>query len=431
MTAAALMNNYGPPPVTFARGAGAELWDDEGKRYLDFLCGLAVTSLGHAHPAVTAALSGQAGVLIHTSNLFANEPTADVVRILDRLMRAQAPPQPGPGGDADDHGSGSGSAASDRAGHDSGRAAPADYGAVGEPGRILFQNSGAEAVEAALKLVRKHHGRGRHAVVSAYGSFHGRTLAALAATGRPSKHEPFQPLPEGFRHVAFNDIDALVGALDPTVGAVLLESVQGEGGVNPADDGYLVAVRRVCDERGILLVMDEIQTGMARTGQWFGYQHAGIQPDIVTAAKALGNGVPVAAVWARPEVGAAFAPGDHGSTFAGQPLALAAVRAVLEVMTAMDAPAVARRLGAALTGMLQGLDGVEHVRGRGLLLGAEISEEARAGRTAQQLALACLRRGLVVNGVTGTALRFAPPLVTTEDQLAEGVAIVADALEER
>ena len=393
MSRAALMNNYGTPPVTFVRGDGAELWDDRGQRYLDFLCGLAVTGLGHAHPAVTEAVASQAATLIHTSNLFANEPTAHVVETLDRLVRS------GPGGD-------------------------------GEPGRILFQNSGAETVEAALKLVRKHQGRGRHVVVSAYNSFHGRTLAALAATGQPEKHEPFQPVPEGFRHVAFDDIDALVAALDPSVGGVLLESVQGEGGVVPACDGYLRAVREVCDERGILLVMDEIQTGLGRTGRWFGYQHAGVQPDIVTIAKALGNGVPVGAVWARPAVAAAFGPGDHGSTFAGQPLALAAARAVLDTMVAMDAPAAAARLGAALTGLLEAVDGVQSVRGRGLLLAAEISEDARAGRTAKDIASACLERGLVVNGVTPTALRLAPPFIVSEDQLAVGAAILAAVLED-
>ena len=394
MSRAALMNNYGTPPVTFVRGEGAELWDDRGRRYLDFLCGLAVTGLGHAHPAVTEAVAAQAGTLIHTSNLFANEPTAEVVETLDRLIRS------GPGGDT-------------------------------EPGRILFQNSGAEAVEGALKLARKHHGRGRHGVVSAYGSFHGRTLAALAATGQPEKHEPFQPMPEGFRHVPFDDIDALVAALDPSVGAVVLESVQGEGGVVPAGDEYLQAVRQVCDERGILLVLDEIQTGLARTGKWFGYQHAGVQPDIVTMAKALGNGVPVGAVWARTPVAAAFAPGDHGSTFAGQPLALAAVRAVLAEMQAMDAPATARRLGAALRDQLLQVDGVDSVRGRGLLLAAELSEDARAGRQAKDIASACLEQGLVVNGVTPTALRLAPPFVVSEEQIAAGCSILAGVLEHR
>ena len=393
MTRAALMNNYGIPPVTFVRGEGAELIDDHGQRYLDFLCGLAVTGLGHAHPAVTEAVAAQAATLIHTSNLFANEPTAEVVETLDGLIRS------GPGGDAD-------------------------------PGRILFQNSGAEAVEAALKLVRKYQGRGRHVVVSAYGSFHGRTLAALAATGQPDKHEPFQPLPAGFRHVAFDDFDALASALDPSVGAVLLESIQGEGGVVPASDGYLQAVRQVCDERGILLVMDEIQTGVGRTGRWFGYQHAGVQPDIVAMAKALGNGVPVGAVWARPAVAAAFEPGDHGSTFAGQPLALAAVRAVLNTMVAMDVPAVAARLGGTLCGLLASIDGVESVRGRGLLLAAEISEAARAGRSAKDIAGACLRRGLIVNAVTPTSLRLAPPFIVSEQQLAAGAAIVAEVLED-
>ena len=394
MTTAALMNNYGTPPVTFVRGDGTELWDDRGRRYLDFLCGLAVTGLGHAHPAVTEAVAAQAGTLIHTSNLFANEPTAEVVETLDRLIRS------GSGGDA-------------------------------EPGRILFQNSGAEAVEAALKLARKHQGRGRHGVVSAYGSFHGRTLAALAATGQPTKHEPFQPMPEGFRHVPFDDFAALEAALDPSVGAVVLESVQGEGGVVPAGDEYLQAVRRVCDERGILLVMDEIQTGLARTGRWFGYQHAGVQPDIVTMAKALGNGVPVGAVWARSDVAAAFVPGDHGSTFAGQPLALAAVRAVLAQMQAIDAPAAAARLGAALRDRLLEVDGVDSVRGRGLLLAAELSEEARAGRSAKDVASACLDAGLVVNGVTPTALRLAPPFVVSTEQLVEGCSILAGVLEQR
>ncbi len=394
MSRAVLMNNYGTPPVTFVSGHGAELTDDRGRRYIDFLCGLAVTGLGHAHPAVTEAVAGQAGTLIHTSNLFANEPTAEVVETLDRLIRS------GPGGDA-------------------------------EPGRILFQNSGAEAVEAALKLARKHQGRGRHAVVSAYGSFHGRTLAALAATGQPEKHEPFQPMPDGFRHVPFDDLDALVAALDPSVGAVLLESVQGEGGVVPAGDGYLQAVRQVCDERGVLLVLDEIQTGLARTGRWFGYQHAGVQPDVVTMAKALGNGVPTGAVWARPDVADAFAPGDHGSTFAGQPLALAAVRAVLTEMQAMDAPATADRLGAVLRDRLLRIDGVDGVRGRGLLLAAELSEEARAGRSAKDVASACLDRGLVVNGVTPTALRLAPPFVVSAEQLAEGCSILAEVLGDR
>lgn len=391
MSEAALMGNYGTQPVTFARGAGAELFDTDGRRYLDFLCGLAVTSLGHAHPAVTAALRDQAGRLMHVSNLFANEITAEVVERLDRLIRSGESGCP-------------------------------------EPGRVLFQNSGAEANEAAIKLARKHQGRGRHVVVSALRSFHGRTLATLAATGQPEKHEPFQPLPEGFRHVPWNDLNELESALGPEVGAILLEPLQGEGGVNPAADGYLRGVRRICDQRGILLVMDEIQTGLARTGEWFGFQHHGVAPDIVTMAKALGNGMPVGAVWARPEVAAAFGPGDHGSTFAGQPLALAAARAVLQTMEAMDAPAVARAKGQTLRAGLEGLDGIGQVRGQGLLLAAELTAEARGARTAPEIARACLEEGLVVNGVTPTALRFAPPFVVTDAELAEGVAVVGSVL---
>ena len=391
MSGAALMGNYGIQPVTFARGAGSELYDDGGRRYLDFLSGLAVTSLGHAHPAVTAALREQADRLMHVSNLFANEITAEVVERIDRLIR----------------------------------------GGAGEPGRVLFQNSGAEANEAAIKLARKHQGRGRHAVVSALRSFHGRTLATLAATGQPEKHEPFQPLPEGFRHVPWNDLGELESALGPEVGTVLLEPLQGEGGVNPAADGYLRGVRELCDQRGITLVMDEIQTGLGRTGEWFGFQHHQVAPDIVTMAKALGNGMPVGAVWARPEVAAAFGPGDHGSTFAGQPLALAAARAVLETMEAMDAPAVARAKGETLRAGLEALDGVERVRGQGLLLAAELTPEARGDRTAPEIARACLERGLVVNGVTPTALRFAPPFVVTDAELAEGTAVIESVLKER
>ena len=261
-----LMNNYGSPPRLFVRGSGAELWDRDGRRHLDFLCGLAVTGLGHAHPSVTQAIAAQAGTLTHTSNLFANEHQAPVAEAISRLI-------------------------------DSGS------------GQVLFQNSGAEANEAALKIVRKYQGRGRHGVVSALRSFHGRTLMSLAATGQPEKHEPFQPLPEGFRHVVWNDLDEFEKSLTPEVGGVILEPVQGEGGVNPADVEYLQGVRHICDERGLLLVLDEIQTGFGRTGHWFGFQAAGIRPDVVTMAKGIANGMPVGAIWACDEVAAAFVPG--------------------------------------------------------------------------------------------------------------------------
>ena len=210
---------------------------------------------------------------------------------------------------------------------------------------MFFCNSGAEANETALKLARKFGGRGRHAVVSAFGSFHGRTLAALAATGQPAKHEPFFPMPDGFRHVAYNDIEALEAAIDPTVAAVLLEPVQGEGGVLPADDQYLRDVRALCDERGLLMMVDEIQTGFARTGEWFGFQHAGVVPDVVTMAKAMGNGFPVGATWAKHEISAVFQPGDHGSTYSGTALATAVVSAVIDEMREIDAPALAAKRG--------------------------------------------------------------------------------------
>ena len=382
-----LMNNYGSPPRLFVKGAGAELWDDAGNRHLDFLCGLAVTSLGHADPDVAAAIAAQASTLTHTSNLFANEHQAPVAERIDELIDAGS-------------------------------------------GQVLFQNSGAEANEAAIKLARKYQGRGRHVVISAMRSFHGRTLAALAATGQPEKHEPFQPLPEGFHHVAWNDLDELERALGPEVGAILLEPVQGEGGVNPADPEYLQGVRALCDERGILLIMDEVQTGFARTGEWFGFQHAGIRPDIVALAKGIANGVPVGAIWAGDEIAAAFGPGDHGSTFAGQALALAGARATLDRYVAMDAPAVVRERGAALSAALTALDGVDHVRGAGLLLGVELTDAARAGRTGAEIARACLDRGLIINGITPTALRLAPPFIITDEQIGEAVGIIADVLAE-
>ena len=390
--AGALMGNYGVPPLTFVRGAGTELFDDTGRRYLDFLCGLAVTGLGHAHPRVAAAVAEQASTLLHVSNLFVTEPQLEVAERLDALVRA--------GTDQD------------------------------TPGRVLFQNSGAEANEAALKLARKYHGRGRHGVLAAFRSFHGRTLATLAATGQPEKHEPFQPLPEGFRHAAWNDVAAFEAALDPSVGAILLEPLQGEGGVNPADVEFLRGVRRLCDERGILLVMDEIQTGLGRTGAWFGFHHAGIRADIVTVAKALGNGVPIGAVWATAEVASAFGPGDHGSTFAGQPLAAAAAREVLRVMVEIDVPLLARERGAELTALLESVPGVAGVRGLGLLLAAELRPEALNGRTAAEVARACLDAGLVVNGVTSTALRLAPPFTVSGDELVEGVGILAGVMAE-
>jgi predicted acetylornithine/succinylornithine family transaminase len=375
-----LMHTYPPPPVTFVRGEGSYLWDDQGRRYLDFLSGLAVTSLGHAHPAVADAIAEQARTLLHVSNLYGSLPGHDVAATLDRLL--------------------------------------------GGGGRVFFCNSGAEANECAIKLARKWGGYGRFGVISAYGSFHGRTLATLHATGQPAKHEAFQPMPEGFRHVAWDDLDALEAAIDPSVAAVLLEPLQGEGGVNPATPEYFQGVRAICDDRGLLFMVDEVQTGLGRTGDWFGFQGLGVRPDVVTMAKALGNGMPIGACWATAEVADAFRPGDHATTYGGQPLATAAARATLAVMEAEDVPARARVAGERLQRALAGLPGVQSVRGVGLLLAMELD-----GKRAKRVAALALDAGLVVNPVTESALRLAPSLLVTPDELNEGVAILASVLE--
>lgn len=376
---------FGAPAVMFERGRGTELWDVDGKRYLDFLAGIAVVSLGHAHPAVADAIARQAGQLLHVSNFFANPvATAAAIGINDLLADA-----------------------------------------TGEAGQVFFTNSGAEANECALKLARKFGGRGRHVVVSAFGSFHGRTLATLAATGQPSKHEPFQPMPDGFRHVAWGDLDALTAAVDPTVAAVLIEPVQGEGGVHPAPEGYLAGIRRRCDEVGALLMVDEIQTGLGRTGRWFGFEHAGVVPDVVTLAKALGNGMPVGACWARRDVAGVFQPGDHGSTYSGTAIATAAVNAVLAELRRLDAPALATARGQHLRDALTAVPGVAGVRGLGLLLAVELD-----GHDAPTVYRALLDRGLITNAVGPTALRLAPPLTVTTAEIDEAAALIAAVLGE-
>jgi acetylornithine/N-succinyldiaminopimelate aminotransferase len=379
-----VMGTYTRFPVEFVRGCGTELFDREGRRYLDFLSGLAVTSLGHAHPAVAAAVSLQASKLLHVSNLFHTEHQAPVAALLDGLL--------------------------------------------GGGGRSFFVNSGAEANECAIKLARRygqlHGGPDRYHVISAYGSFHGRTLATLAATGQPQKQETFAPLPSGFRQVAFADLDGLEAAMDERVCAVLLEAVQGEGGVQPAPADYLRGVRRLCDEREALMIVDEVQTGLGRTGRWFGFEHGDVAPDIVTMAKALGNGVPIGACWARAEVASAFRPGDHATTFGGQPLAASAALAVLTEMQSIDAPARARAAGAHLTAALEQLPAVTLVRGLGLLLAAELAP----GYDAAAVTRACLDAGLVVNAVTPSALRFAPPLVVSKAEIDEAVAILGSVL---
>jgi acetylornithine/N-succinyldiaminopimelate aminotransferase len=371
---------FGAPQVMFVRGEGTELWDVNGKRYLDFLSGISVTSLGHSHPRIADAIAEQAHTLLHVSNFFANPVATRAAMMVDQLL--------------------------------------------GGGGQVFFCNSGAEANEAGIKLARKFGGRGRHKVVSMLGSFHGRTLAALAATGQPAKHEPFQPMPEGFVHVPFGDIAALEAVVDGSVAAVLVECVQGEGGVIPATNDWLHAVRALCTERGALLMIDEVQTGFARTGDWFAFQHAGVKPDVVMMAKAMGNGMPVGALWAPKDIAKVFSPGDHGSTYSGTALATAVVCAVIEVMREIDAPRLAREKSELITTHLRKMPAVKSVRGRGLLLGVELGEGVDAKATQQAL----LHRGLVTNAVTATALRLAPPLTVSSDEITEAMTMLAEVL---
>lgn len=374
------MSTYPPQPVRFVRGQGTELFDDEGKRYLDFLSGLAVTSLGHAHPEVALALADQARTLLHVSNLFATVPGEKLAATLDGLL--------------------------------------------GGGGKVFFCNSGAEANEAALKLARKWGGPGRFVVLTADRSFHGRTLATLHATGQPEKHASFQPLPEGFSHFEWDDIDALEAAISDEVTAVLLEPIQAEGGVRVPSSTFLKQVEQLCEEKGILFMVDEVQTGLGRTGEWFGFQHHGVTPHVVSMAKALGNGVPIGAMWARSEVADAFQPGDHATTFGGQPLAAATALKVVEIMIEIDAPARARVAGDRLASALTDIEGVGEVRGSGLLLAAEL-----VTASSRDVAVSALELGLVVNAVSPTAIRFAPPLTVSKEEIDEAVGIFERAVQ--
>ena len=345
------------------------------------------------------AVARQARTLLHTSNLFATLEGAQVAITLDRLI-----------GDGT------------RAG-----------------GKVFFCNSGTEANECAIKLARKwatsqgstsdsstsdSSTSDKYGIVSAIGSFHGRTLASLSATGQPGKHAGFGPLPPGFSHVPYDDLEALEAACDAdTVAAVILESIQGEAGVIEPSPGYLEGAREICTANQILLIMDEVQTGLGRAGTWFGFHSSGITPDIVTVAKALGNGVPIGACWASPGVGGAFVPGDHGSTFGGQPLAASAAAATLSVMEEIGAPTFAAKAGDKLRNGLLDMSGVASVRGKGLLLGVQLDD--RLSATAGEIASAALVRGLVVNAPRPDTLRLAPSFLVSDDQIAEGLEILA------
>lgn len=363
-----LMSTYRRLPVLFVRGHGTRLWDHEGKEYVDFVSGLGPCVVGHCHAEVIAAVARQASQLIHVSNLYHTLPQAELAEMLVRLTFAD---------------------------------------------RVFFCNSGTEANEAAIKLARKYmrivRGEERYKVVSVLRSFHGRTYGSLAATGQPEKAEPFRPLPEGFVHVPFNDADALRDAVDGSTCAVMLEPVQGEGGVYVSDPLYLKSAQEVCRKRGALLVLDEVQTGMGRTGSLFAHEQFGVVPDMMVVAKGLAGGLPIGALLATEEVAKGFSPGDHGSTFGGNPVVCAAALAVLTVLQEEQLVENAARVGEYFLARLRDLkdksERVTEARGLGLMLALELKGE-EAGR----LALSCLKRGYVVNNIGEKILRFLPPL---------------------
>jgi len=361
-----MSDNYGTPPVALVRGQGARVWDVDGVEYLDLVAGIAVNALGHAHPAVVEAVSRQVATLGHTSNLAVHEPG---VLLAERLVALLDP-----------------------------------SGARG--GRVFFCNSGAEANEAAFKLSRL---TGRTRVVAAVDSFHGRTMGALALTGQPAKREPFEPLPGDVAFVPFGDPVALANAVDPLTAAVFLEPVQGEAGVVPAPAGFLAAAEAVARQHGALLVLDEVQTGIGRTGCWFAHQSEGATPDVVTLAKGLGGGLPIGAMVALGGAAELFTPGSHGSTFGGNPVSCAAALAVLDTIEAEGLLERAGALGARLATELAAHPQVSHVRGRGLMLGVVLTSPIAKLVEAEARA-----RGVLINATGPSVIRLVPPLVLTD-----------------
>jgi acetylornithine/N-succinyldiaminopimelate aminotransferase len=373
-------------PVALVRGEGSRVWDSNGKEYLDFTGGIAVTALGHSHPKVVGTLREQAATLIHVSNYFYIPQQAQLAQLLCEHSFAD---------------------------------------------RVFFSNSGAEANETAIKLARKwakeHGSSDRGDIISMRGGFHGRTLATVTATAQEKYHHGFEPLPGGFKYVAFNDLKALERAIDSRTAAVLVEPIQGEGGVIVPDEGYLPGLRKLCDEAGILLILDEIQTGMGRTGKPWAYEHSGVAPDIMTVAKALANGVPIGATLATEDVARVFTPGTHGSTFGGNPLATAVG---VTVFSTLIEDKLAERAGRVGKLLLQGLEAVrakhpkavKEVRGRGLLVGLDLVPPVG------DVVAACRERGLLVLTAGDNTLRLAPALIVTEKEVAEACAIIDVAL---
>ncbi|PPI01796.1 acetylornithine transaminase [Rathayibacter sp. AY1B7] len=370
---AAMMQTFAPPLAVLERGEGCRVWDVDGREYLDFLGGIAVNSLGHAHPVFVEAVTRQAGALAHVSNYFATAPQIELAETLRRLTGA------------------------------------------GETGRVYFANSGTEANEAAFKLARLNAAGGRHRVVALQNAFHGRTMGALALTGKAAMRAPFEPMPGGVEHLEAS-IEALEAALDESVVALIVEPIQGEAGVIPLPAGYLERARELTREHGALLIVDEIQTGVGRTGRWFAYQEAGILPDAVTLAKGLGGGFPVGALVTFGEASDLLQKGHHGSTFGGNPLATAVAGAVLAEIERADLLGNARERGAQIVDALTALDSplIGGVRGAGLLLGIALTRPVAA-----ELAAACLDAGLIVNAANDSSIRLAPPLVVTAADVAE------------
>ncbi len=378
-----IADNYGPRRACFVTGHGATLLDDQGRSYIDFLGGIAVVSLGHSNPVINAALKKQSESLWHVSNYFHNQHAARLADLIDSKIASAV------------------------------------------PGKVFFCNSGAEANEAAIKLARRFGGEKRYRIIAAEGGFHGRTMGALAATGQPSKQIPFAPMLDGFDHVRFGDSKAMRAAVTDQTVAVLLEPIQGEAGVIDPPEGYLEEVRAICDEHGLLMILDEVQSGLCRTGEWFAFQHTKAEPDVVLLAKALGNGIPIGAMWAKERVMASFIPGDHGTTFGGGALATAVGVAVIEEMDRLELNDVVRLTSKRLRSALMEMPLVKELSGKGLLVGVELERPV-----ADEFVGLAMQRGLVVSKTSTTRLRLAPPLVITDSELQEGLAVFEEVASE-
>ena len=403
-----IINTYGPRPIAIIRGKGTRVWDADGKEYLDLFSGIGVNLLGHGHPKVIVAIKEQAGKLIHASNLYYAEPQVRLAKLLSEKS----------------------------------------FG-----GKCFFCNSGAEANEAAIKLVRKYMKKNekrntsyecckrtkneKYEIITMENSFHGRTLATLSATGQTKFQKGFEPLPAGFKYVPLNDLPAAKEAVDEKTAAFMVEPIQGEGGDRIASDEYLVFLRKLCDEKGLLLIFDEVQCGLGRTGKLFAYEHSGTTPDIMTLAKPLGGGFPLGVMIVREEVAAAFEPGNHASTFGGNPVACAAGVAVLETIFEDNLLEKAERVGSYLLEKLMTLKEkypfVRDVRGRGLMVGIELDPIRDKSVTGldfegKEIAEKCIEQGLLINCTAGNFIRFLPPLTVTEEEIDEGVHILDSVL---